>query len=64
MAKSKEDWTIQFLVDYRGKLTREQYFIAGSIVNPADCDPPIDAEGLVGEGRAEWVDAAVDEKSE
>lgn len=51
---------IRFLVDYRGKLTKEQYFTAGSVVESADCDPPIDADGLVAEGWAAPYDGAVE----
>ena len=60
MAKSDQGRAIRFVVDYRGKLTKEQYFTAGSVVNAADCDPPIDADGLVAEGRAVPYDGVVE----
>lgn len=42
---------VRFLVDFRGKLTKEQFYLAGSEVEfPADV-----ATRLVDEGRAEYV---------
>ena len=43
---------IRFLVDYRGVLTKERYFLAGAVVE----DSEIHATELVAEGRAEFVD--------
>lgn len=43
---------IRFLVDYRGVLTKERYFLAGCVVE----DSEIHATELVAEGRAEFVD--------
>ena len=37
-----------FLVDYRGKLTKEDFFLAGAVV---EFEPAI-AQALIGEGRA------------
>jgi hypothetical protein len=42
--------TIKFLVDYRGMLTREKYYLAGAI----EAFPLSEAEGLVEAGVAEW----------
>jgi hypothetical protein len=39
---------VQFLVDYRGKLTREDYYTAGAV---AEFEPAI-AQALIDEGRA------------
>jgi len=42
---------VQFLVDYRGKLTGENYYTAGAVV----AFEPAVAQALVGEGRAVMV---------
>jgi len=47
---------VQFLVDYRGKLTGENYYTAGAVV----AFEPAIAQALVDEGRA----AAVPEPTE
>ena len=39
---------VQFLVDFRGKLTRENYYTAGAVV---EFEPAI-AQALIDEGRA------------
>ena len=39
---------VQFLVDYRGKLTRENYYTAGTVVE----FEPATAQALIDEGRA------------
>ena len=39
---------VQFLVDYRGKLTRENYYVTGQV---AEFEPAI-AQALIDEGRA------------
>ncbi|TXH56375.1 MAG: hypothetical protein E6Q97_06520 [Desulfurellales bacterium] len=39
---------VQFLVDFRGKLTRENYYLAGQVV---EFEPAI-AQALIDEGRA------------
>lgn len=44
--------TVKFLVDYRGKLTNEQYYLAGTV---AEFDKET-AAALVEAGRAELVE--------
>jgi hypothetical protein len=44
--------TIRFLVNYRGVLTGEKYYLAGAVVE----DSELHATELVAEGRAEFVD--------
>lgn len=46
---------VQFLVDYRGKLTREDYYTAGMVV---EFDAAT-AQALIDEGRAVAVPAPV-----
>ncbi len=46
---------VQFLVDYRGKLTQENYYTAGAVV---EFDAGT-AQALVDEGRAEMLPALV-----
>ncbi len=48
--------TIRFLVDYRGVLTGEKYYLAGRVVEDSECH----ATELVAEGRAEFVDHGPD----
>lgn len=43
---------IRFLVDYRGVLTGEEYFLAGAVADGLE-----NAEALVAEGRAEVVES-------
>lgn len=45
---------IEFTQDYRGKLTREQYYQAGAIV---EFDEPVAAQ-LIAEGRAKTLPTA------
>ena len=43
---------VRFLVDYRGILTGEKYYLAGRVVEDSECQ----AAELVAEGRAEFFD--------
>jgi hypothetical protein len=45
---------VRFLVDYRGHLTNEQFYVAGDVVEFADEI----AEQLIADGRAEAVEPA------
>ena len=48
--------TIRFLVDYRGVLTGEKYYLSGAVVEDSECQ----ATELVAEGRAEFFDHGPD----
>lgn len=47
---------IQFLGDYRGVLTSENFFASGTIVDTAGAPTKIDHSGLVEAERAEYVE--------